>query len=117
MARQRPSKEGSGVTVRADHATRRTVRSPVIAAMITDRPPLFLLAGLLAFCAAYSLGLLLATRGIAPSRKRRVRVASSEAEAFLGWLQCDVWPSREAAPGLIGDPQTRIVETVESKKY
>jgi hypothetical protein len=44
-------------------------------------------------------------------------VASSEAEAFLGWLQCDVWPSREAAPGLIGDPQTRIVETVESKEY
>jgi proline iminopeptidase len=43
------------------------------AATITDRPPLFLLAGLLAFCAAYSLGLLLATRGISPSRKRRAR--------------------------------------------
>jgi hypothetical protein len=33
------------------------------AATITDRPPLFLLAGLLAFCVAYSLSLLLATRG------------------------------------------------------
>lgn len=33
------------------------------AATITERPPLFLLAGLLAFCVAYSLGLLLATRG------------------------------------------------------
>ena len=33
------------------------------AATITDRPPLFLLAGLLAFCVAYSLDLLLATRG------------------------------------------------------
>jgi proline iminopeptidase len=43
------------------------------AATITDRPPLFLLAGLLAFCVAYSLGLLLATRGISPSRKRRAR--------------------------------------------
>jgi proline iminopeptidase len=43
------------------------------AATITDRPPLFLLAGLFAFCAAYSLGLLLATRGISPSRKRRAR--------------------------------------------
>ena len=32
-------------------------------ATITDRPPLFLLAGLIAFCVAYALGLLLATRG------------------------------------------------------
>jgi len=45
------------------------------AATITDQPPLFLLAGLLAFCVAYSLGLLLATRGISSLRKRRVRVA------------------------------------------
>jgi len=45
------------------------------AATITDRPPLFLLAGLLAFCVAYSLGLLLATRGVSSLRKRRVRVA------------------------------------------
>jgi hypothetical protein len=44
-------------------------------ATITDRPPLFLLAGLLAFCVAYSLGLLLATRGVSSLRKRRVRVA------------------------------------------
>ena len=43
------------------------------AAAATDRPPLFLLAGLLAFCVAYLLGLLLATRGIAPSRRRRAR--------------------------------------------
>ncbi len=45
------------------------------AATITDRPPLFLLTGLAAFCAAYSLGLLLATRGIAPSQRRRLRMA------------------------------------------
>src|SRR5687767_7145903 len=45
------------------------------AATITDQPPLFLLAGLLAFCVAYSLGLLLATREISSLRKRRVRVA------------------------------------------
>ena len=45
------------------------------AATITDRPPLFLLAGLLAFCVAYSLGLLLATRGISSLRKRRARAA------------------------------------------
>jgi proline iminopeptidase len=46
------------------------------AATITERPPLFLLAGLLAFCVAYSLGLLLATRRVSSLRKRRVRVAS-----------------------------------------
>ena len=45
------------------------------AATITDRPPPFLLAGFLAFCVAYSLGLLLATRGISSLRKRRFRVA------------------------------------------
>jgi proline iminopeptidase len=44
------------------------------AAAITDRPPLFLLAGLLAFCAIYSLGLLLVTRKAGASRKRRVRM-------------------------------------------
>ena len=42
---------------------------------------------------------------------------ASEAEAFLTFLQRDVWSSRDAAPALIGDPQTRIVETVESKAY
>jgi hypothetical protein len=41
----------------------------------------------------------------------------SEAEAFLGWLRRDVWSSREAAPALIGSPQTRIVEAVEVKEY
>lgn len=45
------------------------------AAAITDRPPLFLLAGLLAFSTAYFLGLLFATRGIAPSQRRRLRMA------------------------------------------
>jgi proline iminopeptidase len=44
------------------------------AAKVTDRPPLFLLAGLLAFCVAYLLGLL-ASRGVSSLRKRRVRVA------------------------------------------
>jgi proline iminopeptidase len=44
------------------------------ATMITDRPPLFLLAGLLAFGVAYSLGLLLALRGVSSLRKQRVRV-------------------------------------------
>ncbi len=34
------------------------------AATITDQPPLFLLAGFLAFCVAYLLGLLLVTRNI-----------------------------------------------------
>ena len=38
---------------------------------MTDRPPLFLVAGLAAFCATYLLGLLLATRGVARTRKRR----------------------------------------------
>ena len=41
----------------------------------------------------------------------------SEAESFLAWLRRDVWPSREAAPALMGDPQTRIVEVVETKEY
>jgi proline iminopeptidase len=43
------------------------------AAAITDRPPLFLLVGLVVFCLVYLLGLLLATRGIAPGRRLRVR--------------------------------------------
>jgi len=41
----------------------------------------------------------------------------SEAEAFLGWLGREVWSSREAAPALMGSPQTRIVEAVEVKEY
>ena len=42
-------------------------------AAMTTRPPLFLLAGLAAFGLVYLLGLLLATRGITPSRRRRLR--------------------------------------------
>ncbi len=41
----------------------------------------------------------------------------SEAEAFLAALQRNVWSSREAAPALRGEPQTRIVEAVEVKEY
>ena len=43
--------------------------------------------------------------------------SSSEAEAFLAALWRNVWSSREAAPALIGEPQTRIVKAVESKEY
>ena len=43
--------------------------------------------------------------------------SSSEAEAFLAALRRDVWGSRQAVPALVGDPQTRIVEAVESKEY
>jgi hypothetical protein len=43
--------------------------------------------------------------------------SASEAEAFLAFLQRDVWPSRDAAPALMGDPQTRIVEVVEVREY
>ncbi len=43
--------------------------------------------------------------------------SSSEAEAFLAALWRNVWSSREAAPALVGSPQTRIVEAVESKEY
>src|ERR687898_522385 len=44
------------------------------AATITARPPLFVLTGLIAFCATYLLGLWLATRKVDAFRKRRVRV-------------------------------------------
>ena len=43
--------------------------------------------------------------------------SSSEAEAFLAALRRDVWGSRRAAPALMGSPQARIVEAVESKEY
>jgi hypothetical protein len=43
--------------------------------------------------------------------------SSSEAEAFLAALWRNVWSSREAAPALRGEPQTRIVEAVEVKEY
>ncbi len=41
----------------------------------------------------------------------------SQAESFLGWLRREVWSSREAAPALMGEPQTRIGEVVEAKEY
>ena len=41
----------------------------------------------------------------------------SEAESYLAWLRREVWASREAAPALMGEPQTRIVEAVEVKEY
>ena len=41
----------------------------------------------------------------------------SEAESFLSWLRQEVWSSREAAPALMGEPQTRIVEVVDVKNY
>jgi hypothetical protein len=46
------------------------------AATITDQPPLFLLAGFLAFCVADLLGLLLVTRKVNTTR-RRVRLSPS----------------------------------------
>ena len=42
---------------------------------------------------------------------------SSEAEAFLSAMRRNVWSSREAAPALVGEPQTRIVDAVEVKEY
>jgi hypothetical protein len=41
----------------------------------------------------------------------------SEAASYLAWLRREVWASREAAPALMGEPQTRIVEAVEVKEY
>ena len=43
--------------------------------------------------------------------------SSSGAEAFLAALRRNVWSSREAAPTLPGEPQTRIVEAAEVKEY
>ena len=43
--------------------------------------------------------------------------SASEAEAFREALERDVWRSRQAAPALVGGPQTRIVEAVENKEY
>jgi hypothetical protein len=40
----------------------------------------------------------------------------AEAEGFKVSL-AELWRSREAAPALIGTPQVRIVEAVESKRY
>lgn len=35
------------------------------------------------------------------------------AQAFLETLQKKVWSSRQNSPALVGDPQTRILQTVE----
>lgn len=40
-----------------------------------------------------------------------------KAEDMLGRLQSSVWNSTERAPALIGDPKTRIMETVYSGTY
>jgi hypothetical protein len=40
----------------------------------------------------------------------------AEAESFRVSL-AELWRSREAAPALIGTPQVRIVEAVETKRY
>ncbi|HEY3228566.1 MAG TPA: hypothetical protein VGJ87_05050 [Roseiflexaceae bacterium] len=42
--------------------------------------------------------------------------SSSAAEAFLAAMR-EVWRSPVAAPALVGSPQARIVEMVESKEY
>jgi proline iminopeptidase len=46
------------------------------AAVLTSRPPLFLIAGLSGFCAVYLLGLLFATHKVGQDRRRPVRVVS-----------------------------------------
>ncbi|MEV4954704.1 hypothetical protein [Paenarthrobacter nitroguajacolicus] len=40
-----------------------------------------------------------------------------KAEDMLGRLQSTVWNSTERAPALIGDPKTRIMETVYTGSY
>ena len=40
--------------------------------------------------------------------------SAEEAQAFLETLRERVWPSRQNAPALVGTPQTRILDTVES---
>jgi hypothetical protein len=40
----------------------------------------------------------------------------SAAEEFLAFLQRDVWGSPQASPALVGSPQTRIIEAVESQE-
>jgi hypothetical protein len=37
-----------------------------------------------------------------------------EAQAFLGFLQANVWSSAASAPALVGTPETRILEPAES---
>lgn len=38
-----------------------------------------------------------------------------EAEIFLEFLQGKVWASRQSSPALNGTPQTRILETAETR--
>ncbi len=40
----------------------------------------------------------------------------SQAEAFRAAMR-EVWQSPQAAPALLGSPQARIVEVVESTQY
>jgi len=70
------------------------------AAMVTDRPPLFLLAGLAAFCAIYYLGILLATRGVSSRNRRRAR-----AILFCGGTASVVGVFAWTALLPLGDPQ------------
>jgi hypothetical protein len=35
------------------------------------------------------------------------------AEGFLGFLRSHVWTSRDASPGLVGEPQARVLTEVE----
>jgi len=42
--------------------------------------------------------------------------STTAAEKFLATMR-QVWQSAAAAPALVGSPQTRIVEVVESKEY
>jgi hypothetical protein len=38
------------------------------------------------------------------------------ARAFLEFLKANVWPNPVNAPGLAGEPQTKILEMVDSKE-
>src|SRR3712207_7661933 len=49
------------------------------AATVTDRPQLFVLAGLLTFCAIYSLGLMFVTRKVGAEDRKSTRLNSSHA--------------------------------------
>ncbi|MCZ3386230.1 MAG: hypothetical protein LH630_04535 [Actinomycetia bacterium] len=40
---------------------------------------------------------------------------TTEATAFLGFLQTKVWSSPETAPALAGAPKTRILDLVEAQ--
>jgi pimeloyl-ACP methyl ester carboxylesterase len=65
------------------------------AAALTNRPPLFLLAGLAGFCAFYLLVLLFATHKVGQNRRRRVRELSIPTLVIKG--RCDYlsWSSAQ----------------------